>query len=54
MTNGMLGYMFWVAEYPSARKNYTATVPPNSCEGGMGEAAIQFAIPVPMESLRQE
>jgi hypothetical protein len=30
-TPGMLGYMFWAAEYPSARKGYTATVPPNSC-----------------------
>jgi hypothetical protein len=53
-TAGMLGYMFWAAEYPSARKNYTATVPPNTCENGMGEAAIQFAIPVPTEPLRQE
>jgi hypothetical protein len=55
-TNGMLGYMFWAAEYPSARKNYTATVPPNTCEGGMGVAAspTQFAISVPMEPLRQE
>ena len=53
-TNGMLGYMFWAAEYPSARKNYVATVPPNSCEDGMGEAAIIFEIPIPMEALRQE
>ena len=52
-TNGMLGYMFWAAEYPSARKNYVATIPPNSCEGGMGEAAIVFEIPIPMEALRQ-
>ena len=54
VTAGMLGYMFWAAEYPSARKNYVATVPPNSCEGGMGVAATVFAIPVPMEPLRQQ
>jgi len=52
-TNGMLGYMFWAAEYPSARKNYVATVPPNSCEDGMGKAAFVFDIPLPMEELRQ-
>jgi hypothetical protein len=50
----MLGYMFWAAEYPSARKNYVATVPPNSCEEGMGAAATSFEIPIPMEKLRQE
>jgi hypothetical protein len=53
-TNGMLGYMFWAAEYPSARKNYVGTVPPNTCEGGMGVAAQVFGIPIPMEPLRQE
>ena len=51
---GMLGYMFWAAESPSARKNYTATVPPNTCEGGMGEAANVFGISIPMEPLRQD
>jgi hypothetical protein len=51
-TSGMLGYMFWAAEYPSARKNYVATVPPNTCENGMGEAAIIFDIPIPMEEFR--
>jgi hypothetical protein len=50
---GMLGYMFWAAETPSARKNYVPTVPPNSCEDGMGVAASNFAIPVPMPPLRQ-
>jgi hypothetical protein len=54
ITAGMLGYMFWAAEYPSARKNYTATVPPNSCEDGMGVAATIFDIAVPTEALRQE
>jgi hypothetical protein len=53
-TNGMLGYMFWAAEYPSARKNYVGTVPPNTCEGGMGVAAQVFELPIPMEPLRQQ
>jgi hypothetical protein len=52
-TSGMLGYMLWAAETPSARKNYTATIPPNTCEGGMGIAADVFAIPIPMGPLRQ-
>ena len=52
-TSGMLGYMFWAAETPSARKNYKPTVPPNTCEGGMGVAANQFNIPIPMPPLRQ-
>jgi hypothetical protein len=50
----MLGFMFWAAEYPSARKNYTATIPPNTCELGMGTAATTFNIPLPMPALRQE
>ena len=53
-TPGMLGYMFWAAETPSARKNYVPTVPPNSCEDGMGAAAINFAFEIPMPALRQE
>jgi hypothetical protein len=53
-TAGMLGYMFWAAEYPSARKNYTATVPPNTCENGMGVSATVFEIPIPMSVLRQQ
>jgi hypothetical protein len=53
-TRGMLGYMFWAAEYPSARKNYTATIPPNTCELGMGVAATTFNIPIPMPPLRQQ
>ena len=52
-TPGMLGFMFWAAEYPSARKNYVATVPPNTCEDGMGVAADVFNIDIPMEQLRQ-
>ncbi len=53
-TNGMLGYMFWAAEYPSSRRGYSATIPPNTCEGGMGAAATVFNIPSPMQPLRQQ
>jgi len=53
-TNGMLGYMFWAAETPSARKNYVATIPPNICENGMGVAATVFDIPIETDELRQE
>ena len=52
-TPGMLGLMFWAAETPSARKNYTPTTPPNTCEGGMGVAATEFGIEIPMPPLRQ-
>ncbi|MGW8267734.1 MAG: hypothetical protein ACWGSQ_15320 [Longimicrobiales bacterium] len=52
-TPGMLGFMFWAAEAPSARKNYTPTTPPNTCEGGMGVAATVFEIEIPMPPLRQ-
>lgn len=44
---GMLGYMFWAAGVPSARKNYTSTGYPNTCEDGMGDAAIYFGINIP-------
>ena len=54
ITNGMLGFMFWAAELPTARKNYTPTTPPNTCEGGMGAAVEAFDVPVPMPPLRQE
>ncbi len=53
-TAGMLGYMFWATEYPSSRRGYVATVPPNTCEAGMGAAATFFDISVPMEPLRQQ
>ena len=46
-TAGMLGYMFWAAGVPSARKNYTGTGFPNTCENGMGDAAIFFGINEP-------
>ena len=50
-TAGMLGYMFWAAETPSARR--ISTTPPNSCEGGVGVGAATYTIPVPMPPLRQ-
>jgi hypothetical protein len=53
-TRGMLGFMFWAAEYPSSRRGYTATIPPNTCELGMGVAATTFNIPLPMPPLRQQ
>jgi hypothetical protein len=54
ITHGLLGYMFWAAECPSSRN--VCTTPPNTCEGGMGEAAAHFEIPVPLDFglLRQE
>ena len=50
-TSGMLGYMFWAAECPSSRR--VCTVPPNSCEGGVGVGATTYNIPIPMSPLRQ-
>lgn len=50
-TAGMLGYMFWAAETPSARR--ISTTPPNSCEGGVGVGATTYSIPIPMVPLRQ-
>jgi hypothetical protein len=50
-SSGLLGYMFWAAERPSTRG--IGTVPPNTCEGGMGVAAKTMAIPIPMPGLRQ-
>ena len=50
-TSGMLGYMFWAAECPATRR--VCTVPPNSCEGGVGVGATTYNIPIPMPPLRQ-
>jgi hypothetical protein len=50
-TSGMLGYMFWAAECSSTRR--VCTVPPNSCEGGVGVGATAYGIPIPMPALRQ-
>lgn len=49
-TPGMLGYMFWAAERPSTRG--VGTTYPNTCEGGVGAGATQYAIPIPMQVLR--
>jgi hypothetical protein len=48
---GMLGYMFWAAGVPSARRGY---VPTANCTGGMGVAAGTFNVPIPMPPLRQK
>jgi hypothetical protein len=50
-TSGLLGYMFWAAERPSTRG--VGTVPPNTCEGGVGVGATTYGIPIPMPPLRQ-
>jgi hypothetical protein len=51
-TNGMLGYMFWAAECPSTRR--VCTVPPDTCQGGVGRGAAVYNIPIPMPPLRQQ
>lgn len=51
-TAGMLGYMFWAAERPAVRG--IGTVPPYTCEGGMGTGATTLNAPIPMPPLRQQ
>jgi hypothetical protein len=51
-TSGMLGYMFWAAECQGTRT--PCTVPPNTCEGGVGVGATTYTIPIPMPALRQQ
>ena len=51
-TSGMLGYMFWAAERPSTRG--IGTVPPNSCEKGVGSGATALNVQVPMPVLRAQ
>ncbi len=51
-TSGMLGYMFWAAECEGTRT--VCTVPPNTCEGGVGVGASTYTIPIPMPPLRQQ
>jgi hypothetical protein len=51
-TPGMLGYMFWAAECQGTRT--PCTVPPNTCEGGVGVGASTYTIPIPMPPLRQQ
>ena len=50
-SSGMLGYMFWAAECPSARR--VCTTPPDTCQGGVGVGATTYNIPIPMPPLRQ-
>jgi hypothetical protein len=51
-TPGMLGYMFWAAERPSTRG--VGTVPPNTCEKGVGSGATALNVQIPMPALRQQ
>ena len=51
-TPGLLGYMFWAAERPSTRG--IGTVPPNTCEKGVGAGATALAVQIPMPPLRQQ
>jgi hypothetical protein len=53
-SHGMLGYMFWAAECEGTRTDCTTPDYNNTCEGGMGEAAAFYEIPIPMEPLRQD
>ena len=49
-TAGMLGYMFWAAERPSSRG--IGTLPPNTCENGIGTGASALGVSIPMPALR--
>jgi hypothetical protein len=46
---GMLGYMFWAAECSGTRS--VCTVPPNTCEKGVGAGATWYEVPIPMPAL---
>ncbi|MEV0715435.1 hypothetical protein [Asanoa sp. NPDC050611] len=50
-TAGMLGFMFWAAERPATRG--IGTVPPNTCQGGVGAGATALGVQVPQPPLRQ-
>jgi hypothetical protein len=50
-TAGMLGFMFFASEKPSTRG--IGTLPPNTCENGVGAGATALGIPIPMPALRQ-
>jgi hypothetical protein len=52
VTPGMLGFMFWAAERPAVRG--IGTVPPNTCEKGVGTGATALNVPIPMPALRQQ
>lgn len=51
-SSGMLGFMFWAAECQGTRT--ACTVPPNTCENGVGTGAWTFAVPIPMQPLKQQ
>jgi hypothetical protein len=51
-TSGMLGYMFWAAECEGTRT--VCTIPPNTCEDGVGVGATTYTVPIPMPPLRQQ
>jgi hypothetical protein len=50
-TSGLLGYMFWAAECQGTHS--VCTVPPHTCEGGVGVGATTYSIAIPMPALRQ-
>jgi hypothetical protein len=50
-TPGVLGYMFWAAECQGAHS--ICTVPPNTCQGGVGAGSTFYSVPFPMPALRQ-
>lgn len=50
-TPGILGYMFWAAECQGAHS--VCTVPPNTCQGGVGVGSSTYNVPIPMPALRQ-
>jgi len=50
-TPGVLGYMFWAAECQGAHS--VCTVPPNTCQGGVGVGSSTYSVPIPMPALRQ-
>lgn len=50
-TPGVLGYMFWAAECQGAHS--VCTVPPNTCQGGVGVGSSTYSVPFPMPALRQ-
>jgi hypothetical protein len=50
-TPGVLGYMFWAAECQGAHS--VCTVPPNTCQGGVGVGSSTYNVTFPMPALRQ-
>ena len=52
VSSGLLGYMFWAAERPAARG--IGTVPPYTCENGIGSGATALNVPLPMPALRTQ